>query len=107
MAGFFNPIPSSTDLLSLALFIGQYKAPAFTVANGNAALAMNVRSGAAATKDIYPLIVSNGTGGAAKDGTGLSVVNPTANGNASAAQVAATTTMNYNVTYTSTAGYFG
>jgi len=108
MAGYYVPIPSASQRLSLALFIGQYKAPAFTVANGSASLALAVRSGVAGTKDIYPLIVGNGSGGAARDGaTGLVITSSPANGSAVPVQVSATTTMNYNVTYTSNAGYTG
>lgn len=100
------------EALSLALFIGQVKFPSFTVANGNANLRMFVRSGALGTKDIYPLLLADGgaadnsTGGAAKDVGGLPTTAP-ANGTSGSAQVGATTTMNYNLTYQSNAGYFG
>jgi len=97
--------PTNSEIMSLALYIGQFKAPSFTVANGSGSLTMAVRAGAPATKDIYPLLAT-GTGGAAQDSGGLSKTNGS-NGTVSVTQVGATTTMNYNATYTSTAGYTG
>ncbi|MDR7306949.1 uncharacterized protein YhjY with autotransporter beta-barrel domain [Rhodoferax saidenbachensis] len=100
-------LPSQSDIMSLALYIGQFKAPAFTVANGNGSLAIAVRSGAAATKDIYPLL-TQGTAGAAQDSGGLNITSAASHGSASmSAPVGATTTMVYNANYTSTAGYTG
>ena len=98
-------LPSQTEIMSLALYIGQFKAPAFTVSNGSGSLAIAVRSGATGTKNIYPLLAT-GSGGAAQDTGGLTKTNGT-HGTVSVAQVAATTTMNYNAGYTSTAGYTG
>lgn len=100
-------LPTPTQIMSLALYIGQFKAPAFTVSNGSGSLAIAVRSGAAATKDIYPLLAT-GTGGAAQDSGGLNITSAASHGTASmSAPVGATTTMVYNANYTSTAGYTG
>lgn len=100
-------LPTQAQIMSLALYIGQFKAPSFTVANGNASLAMAVRSGATGTKDIYGLLTT-GTGGAAQDSGGLTVSAAASHGSAAAnAPVGATTTMHYNFDYTSTAGYTG
>lgn len=98
------------ETLSLALYIGQVKLPSFTVANGNAALAITVRSGATGTKDIYPVMLANGgttddlTGGAASDSNGMTTGSPGIAGAASNwSVVGATSTMNYNAIYTSAA----
>ena len=111
-----NP-PSATQLdkmFKLALYIGQFKAPAFKVAS-DPLLAMTVRSGAAGTRDVYPRLVDDGgihnnqtTSGAAQDTNGLVISNTTANAaSVTAAQVAGTATVAYNISYTSVAGYAG
>jgi uncharacterized protein YhjY with autotransporter beta-barrel domain len=99
-------LPTAAQITSLTLYIGQFKAPAFTVSNGSGSLAMAVRSGAAGTKNIYPLLASDGTGGAAQDSGGLTKTNGT-NGTASVVQTPTGTTIQYNASYTSTAGYTG
>ena len=105
MEGYFNPVRSSAEAFSLALFIGQYKAPVFSVANGSPSLSMSVRSGATATRDVYPLLVSDGSGGVASD-TGFTKTNGT-NGTVNASQTGMSTSMQYNASYTSTAGFTG
>ncbi len=96
------------DLLSLALYIGQFKTPAFTVANGNAALNMKVAAGQPSNKDIYPTVLADGNGGAAQDGaTGLPTTSA-ARGTAGSSQTTTGSTagaplIQYNVTYTHTA----
>lgn len=98
-------IPSGSNLFLLALYIGQFVAPNFTVNNGNGALALSVRSGVAGTKDLFPLLATDGTSGVASD-SGLTKTNGS-NGVVSVSQVGASITMQYNATYTSTSGYTG
>ena len=94
----------------LALYIGQYKAPLFKVAQPttDTALAMTVRSGVSGAKDVYSRIQDDGTGGAAQDSGGLVISNTTTNASTvSAAQVAGSATVAYNLSYTSVAGFTG
>jgi outer membrane autotransporter protein len=100
-------IPSAPNLFLLSLYIGQFKAPLMTVSNGNAALAMKVRTGAQATKDVYPLLATDGTSGTAQDTNGVTVGSATNGGTTGASQSGNSTSMLYNVTYQSTAGYVG
>jgi uncharacterized protein with beta-barrel porin domain/cytochrome c553 len=95
------------ELMSLALYIGQVKAPMFKVADGDALLAMRVRSGAStpAIKNIYATLQNNGDGGAARDAT----TGWTATGNAAAgaSHIGTGASMNYGVNYSAPAGTFG
>ena len=63
----------------LSLYIGQFQPPVFrTVAGGSCtdpALRMRARSGVASVQDIYPCLVADGTGGAARDVNGLLISN--------------------------------
>ena len=88
-------LPSDTQIMSLALYIGQYSAPSLS----NTTLTTLANS--SATINVYPLV----SGGAASD-SGFTKTNG-ANGTVGVAQVGATNTMNYNATYTPTAGYIG
>lgn len=100
-------LPTQTEIMSLALYIGQFKAPAFSVSDGSGSLAIAVRSGAPASKDIYPLL-SQGTAGAAQDSGGLNITSAASRGTATMSNpVGATNTMVYNANYTSAAGYTG
>ncbi len=105
---------SDQQALSLALRIGQHKLPIFTAA----ALTMTVRSGTAGVRNIYGSLVTDGSGGAAMDSGGLTVnsvaavngvssVAATNGGAASVSQSGATSTMNYNIHYTSPAQFAG
>ncbi len=104
--GVAHAIPTASDLFLLSLYIGQYKAPAFSVANGAPALAMSVRSGALASKDVYPLLATNGSSGTAQDSNGVTG-SSASNGSTSFSQSGASTSMVYQAAYTSTSGYTG
>lgn len=95
----------------LSLYIGQFQPPVFrTVAGGSCtdpALRMRARSGVASVQDIYPCLVADGTGGAARDVNGLLISNQVNAPSVAAAQVAGTATVAYNLTYTSAAGFTG
>ncbi len=95
----------------LSLYIGQYATPAFrTIAGGsctNPTLAMAARSGVASVQDIYPCLVNDGSGGAAQDSGGLVISNQVNAPTVSAAQVAGTATVAYNLSYTSAGGFTG
>ncbi len=95
----------------LSLYIGQYQPPAFrTIAGGtctNPSLAMAARSGAASVQDIYPCLVSDGNGGAAQDSGGLVISGQVNAPTVTAAQVAGTATVAYNISYTSAASFTG
>ena len=88
-------LPSDSQIMSLALYIGQYSAPSLSDTT------LTTLANSSATINVYPLV----SGGAASD-SGFSKTNG-ANGTVSVAQVGATNTMNYNATYTPTAGYIG
>ncbi|MEO7941520.1 MAG: putative Ig domain-containing protein, partial [Burkholderiaceae bacterium] len=102
---------TAQEALSLSLYIGQTKKPSFTVTSPNAALAMTVRSGSSLSKkNIYPVILATGgttdnlTGGAASDANGMTTGNPGISGATSNWEVVgATSTMHYNVIYSSAA----
>lgn len=95
----------------LSLYIGQYQAPVFRTVNGgtctNPSLAMAARSGAASVQNIYPCLVDNGGGGAAQDTNGLVISNQVNAQTVSAAQVAGTATVAYNLSYTSPINHTG
>ncbi len=112
-----NPAdPAVVDrAFKLALYIGQYLAPAFKLASPatDPQLAMTVRSGVAATKDIYSRLRDDGSGGAAQDSGGLLISGAAAHASAvSAAQIEAksaanVSTLAYNLSYRSVPGYTG
>ena len=93
---------TAAQLRSLALYIGQIKAP--LPANGSLTVAPNT----AGTIDVYPLLASDGTGGAAQDVNGVTAGNG-AHGTTSVSVVAnaAAGTIAYNVTYTPAANFVG
>ncbi|MFM6992855.1 MAG: autotransporter domain-containing protein [Rhodoferax sp.] len=109
MDGYFpTQQPTQAELLSLALFIGQYKAPAAL-----ADQAMATRSKAAPTKvtlDVYPLLPTNGSSGTAKDTGGLTATNT---GGASKGTPSTSisnptsTSIAYNIEYTPAANFVG
>lgn len=112
------PSPNAAQLdimFKLALYIGQFKAPAFKVA-GDPLLAMKVLSGVARTNDVYSRIVDDGgvhntttSSGTAQDVGGL-VISTAASHVAvpvTAAQVDGSQSVAYNVTYRSVVGYTG
>lgn len=100
-------LPSDAQLFALSMYIGQYKAPSFTVANGSPSLALTVLGGSSASLDLYPLLAAS-SGGVPQDGaSGFSVTAAAAHGSTSATQVGATTAMQYLAGYTPTAGYTG
>lgn len=96
---------TATQLRSIALYIGQEETPAFSTV-GN--LTMRVRSGVMGTLDIYGLLIADGSAGAARDNPNGLTVTAGANGATTAGvQVGAGATMNYNIEYTSAAGFAG
>ena len=92
-------IPSDPQLFQLAMYIGQYKPPVFTVSNGNASLTLNVLAGGSGALNLYPLLASDGSGGVPSD-AGFTKTNGL-NGAVNVAQVGASTAMQYNATYVS------
>ena len=95
----------------MALYIGQYRAPVFrSVADGsctNPSLAMAARSGMASVQDIYPCLFNDGSSGAAQDSGGLVISGQVNAPTVSAAQVAGTASVAYNISYTSAVNYTG
>ena len=112
------PSPTSAQLdimFKLAMYIGQFKAPAFKVA-GDPLLAMKVLSGVARTNDVYSRIVDDGgahnnetTSGTAQDVGGLVISTAAAHAAVpvTAVQVDGSQSLAYNVTYRSVNGYTG
>ncbi|MBC7917698.1 MAG: autotransporter domain-containing protein [Rhodoferax sp.] len=100
-------LPTDAQLFALSMYIGQYVAPAFTVANGNAALNLAVPSGGSGSLDLYPLIASDGSGGVAQDGASGFTKTNGANGTVSATQVGAGTAMSYLASYSATGSFIG
>lgn len=93
---------NAAQLRSLALYIGQIKAPL----PANAALPVTVNT--PATIDVYPLLPGDGTSGAAQDAAGVTATNGT-NGTTSvsiATNVGAGT-IAYNITYTPNLNFVG
>jgi len=105
LIAFKNSVDYQRDLTSLALYIGQTKAPMFTVSNGASLLSMRVRSGQTASKNIYSGLQNDGTGGAARDAA--SGWTATGNAAASASHTGAGSSMSYLVSYAAAAGTFG
>lgn len=68
----FSPIPSDLVIQTLAMYIGQFKAP---ILQGSSAVTALVRSSGnvSGTVDVYPRLKTDGTSGVAQDG-GVSVV---------------------------------
>jgi uncharacterized protein with beta-barrel porin domain len=94
MAGTARPVHtvSAADAYSLALYIGQYKAPIAS------ATTIVTRAGTAGTRDVYPLVPTDGSSGVAQDAGGLVVTNG-ASGTASAS-IGGSNPVSYNITYT-------
>jgi len=95
----------------MALYIGQYQAPAFrTAAFGsctNPSLPMAARSGVASVQDIYPCLFDDGSSGAAQDSGGLVISGQVNAPTVTAVQEAGTASIAYNVSYTSAANFTG
>ncbi len=108
MNGFFPTQPTPAEFLSLALFIGQYKAPAAI-----APQAMATRSKAVPTiltLDVYPLLPTDGSSGTAKDSGGLTATNVggVVSGTPSTSITNPTSSsIAYNIRYTPAAGFVG
>ena len=114
-AAIASPNASQLDIMfKLALYIGQFKQPAFKLAN-DPSLAMSVRSGATAVNNVYPSLVDDGgthglqtTSGTAQDVNGLVISTPASHASSvTAAQVDGMAMVAYNISYTSAAGYTG
>ena len=111
-AAITSPSAGQLDtMFKLAMYIGQFKAPAFKVPSPTVdpLLVMSVRSGVAATSDFYSRLVANGSAGTAQDSGGLVISNSTGNAASvpAAAQLDGSASVAYNVTYTSVAGFTG
>lgn len=115
MAGYFNPVRSQSEAFSLSLFIGQYFAPQFKPATVSPNLKVRAGSSSVIT-DLYPLLLDDGNGGAARDGAASSpgvnnavglAYTSTSFGSVSAAQVGTGTSIQYNVSYTANGGVTG
>jgi uncharacterized protein with beta-barrel porin domain len=113
--------PANTTFRDLAfklsMYIGQYKAPVFkTVADGVCAdpnLTINVRSGVAISKNAFPCLQDDGSGGVAKDGAaGLTITGATANAaglgaTQNSSQPGGVSALAYDVSYQSISGFTG
>ena len=111
-AAITSPSAGQLDtMFKLAMYIGQFKAPAFKVPSPTVdpLLVMKVRSGVAASSDFYSRLVADGSAGTAQDSGGLLISNSTVNAASvpTAAQVDGSASVKYNVTYTSVAGFTG
>ena len=103
---------TQTEQMSLALWIGQKAAPVFVSPVGTPLATIRVREGEAVSVpfNVYGSLASDGSGGAASDGTvsgssvGLTVSSapPNAGTSATATISGAASTMNYTVTYSQT-----
>lgn len=93
----FSPLPSDAVIQTLAMFIGQYKAPLLT---GSSAATALVRSSGnvAATVDVYPRLRTDGTSGVPQDG-GVSVVSAPNAASTSVSVVDGVNVPQYNLTY--------
>ncbi len=101
MFGFFGAgLPTASEQFSLALYIGQYKAPL----PSNTTITTRVNT--AGTRDVYPLLPTDGSSGVAQDAAGVTTTNG-ANGTSSVSIVGGSTTIAYNITYTPNAGFVG
>jgi len=93
----FSPLPSDAVIQTMAMYIGQFKAPALT---GSSAATALVRSSGnvAATVDVYPRLLTNGTSGVPQDG-GVSVVSAPNAASTSVSVVDGVNVPRYNLTY--------
>lgn len=99
MNGFFTI--NGEDLFNLSLYIGQFKQP--LTSNSTIRTRVNV----AGSRDVYPLLPTDGTSGVAQDSGGVTATNGT-NGSTSVSVTAPTTTsLSYNITYTPNANFVG
>ncbi len=92
---------TAADRFSLSLYIGQFKLP--ITSNSTIRTRVNV----AGSRDVYPLLPTNGSSGVARDIGGVTATNGT-NGSTSVSVTAPTTTsLSYNITYTPSTNFVG